>query len=348
MKGRTTARWTSCALLWLVACGGAPEESVEVPVTTLVARDTVVTTSSELIGGVLDLAVAPDGRLYLSDFQSNEILSVRPDGTDPRTIGRDGSGPGEFRMPWSIAVSADSLWVYDLRNGRVQVFHRSGAYVRQYAATLPQTGRGRTFNADGELAAATGGQDSALVAVYGSTGARKRTLGEPIVPPTMMFDFGRIREQILAGEIPDAYRNDALPVWDHDGSMFVAFYAEPEVRRYGSDGTLVWTRTLDDPVLESARAAFVRKNRENTNPARLYTLRYVVDGQAVDGDLWLLLDTETEDDGVILVLDGADGSIERRVVLSGLSGAGQLAVDPARDRLYASVPDAAMLVAFPL
>lgn len=339
----------SFMLSWLVGCGSGPKVGADGVVTVdLVARDTVVSTASALIGGAADLAIGPSGRLYLSDYQYNWILSIRPDGTDPQTYGRVGSGPGEFRTPWSLAASADSLWVYDLDNGRVQAFDISGSYATHYLAEISPLGGGRALNSRGELAAGTGGRDSALVVVLRGAASERTRLGEPVAPPAAFFDFTSIREQILRGEIPDQYRNDVTPVWGEDGSIFVAFHSEPEVRRYGPEGELIWTRAIADPVLTSARAAFIRKNRENTNPSVLFPLRYFVDGQVVDGDLWLLLNSEDAPDGVILILNGDDGSLKRRLVLSGLSSVGHFAVDQDRGRLYLTVPDEAMVLAFRL
>lgn len=315
---------------------------------TIAAHDTVVSTASELIGGIMDLVAGPDGRLYIADFQSNSILSIRMDGTDPRTIGRAGSGPGEFRFPWALAVSHDTLRVYDMGNGRVQILDLTGAYFGQYTPDVPRIGGGRALNERGALAAATGGRDSALVVVVRGDEAGRISLGEPVVPPVTFFDFGSIRERILSGEIPDEYRNDVLPVWGEDESVFVAFYTEPEIRRYDPEGNLLWAQRIDEPALAAAREAFVRKNRENQNPSQLFTLRYFLDGQVVDGDLWVLLNSEDEEDGIVLVLDGDTGELKRRVVLSGLASVGHLAIDPARGRMYVTIPDEAMVVAFSL
>src|SRR5690625_2740678 len=155
-----------CALACVSACGSGPSQSTgEVVSSRIVVQDTVISTASELIGGAIDMVVGPDNRLYIADYQSNWILSIRPDGTDPKTFGREGSAPGEFRTPWALAVSSDSIWVYDMGNARVQTLDITGAYSSQYSLKIPQLGGGRVLNNRGALAAATGGRDSALVVV---------------------------------------------------------------------------------------------------------------------------------------------------------------------------------------
>ena len=61
-----------------------------------------------------------------------------------RTIGRNGTGPGEFNDPWGIALDgAGHLVVVDQFNHRVQVLnYADGSHVR----TIGSSGR-----SDGEL-----------------------------------------------------------------------------------------------------------------------------------------------------------------------------------------------------
>lgn len=134
MCERRIASFTVLSLLVCVsACGSGPSRSSGAVATTrLAVRDTVISTASELIGGVSDMVVGPDGRLYIADYQSHSILSVQPDGTDPKTFGREGAAPGEFRRPMAVAVSSDSIWVYDMENARVQTLDLTGTYGGQY------------------------------------------------------------------------------------------------------------------------------------------------------------------------------------------------------------------------
>ncbi|HEX7051810.1 MAG TPA: hypothetical protein VF188_16510 [Longimicrobiales bacterium] len=327
------------------ACAATDQAERTVAVDTLVVTDTVITTASARIGAVGDLAVRSDGRLYLSDLRLQRVLAIGPDGTEAGSFGREGSGPGEFLAPMALAIAGDTVWVYDRRNARVQVFDADGRFRRGYPVSVGFTAGGITLNDRGDLAAATGGRDSALVAIFDADGTRAATFGTPIVPPATGFDFTSIKERSRRGVVPDEFRNDALPVWGDDGSLWLAFYAEPRLHRYAADGRLLWTRHLDDPVLDAVRAEFVRKNQEEKNPAVFHPLRYVADGTEVHGDLWLALDVGDSPDGVILVFDRTDGDIERRIVLPGLPGIDALAIDTTRHRLYLAINEAAMVVA---
>ena len=317
---------------------------------TLPAGNTFVATSSELIGGVYDLAVAPDGEVYVADYGHKHLLVLSPDGTVRDTIGREGSGPGEFQRPWVLHAGADSVRVLDAETNLVQVFDRAGSFARSYQLDVPGVGfgAGRDFRDDGALAVAIEGFDSAMVALVNPTGAAGARFGEPVVPPTSFFDFGAIKDEIREGRVPSAFRNQALVVWGPERSVYLAFLTEPEVRRYDADGTLRWTRTLDEPVFRSTFERFVQRNIEEQNAARLHSLRYIEDAAVVGGDLWLLVNTADEANGLMLVLDPDDGAVRRRITFAGLPNTGHFAVDETRRRLYMAPRGDASVLMFDL
>jgi hypothetical protein len=79
------------------------------------------------------LAVDDAGRIYVVD-QSPAIIKVfAPDGQLVRTIGRDGEGPGEFRVAF-IAIHGHQLVVHDPRVSRTSVFDTSGTYLRSWTS----------------------------------------------------------------------------------------------------------------------------------------------------------------------------------------------------------------------
>jgi hypothetical protein len=95
MRERCIALFTILSATFVSACGSGPSQSSgEVASSRIVVQDTVISMASELIGGITDMVVGPDNRLYIADYQYNWILSIRPDGTDPKTFGREGGGAG--------------------------------------------------------------------------------------------------------------------------------------------------------------------------------------------------------------------------------------------------------------
>lgn len=63
------------------------------------------------------------GNVYVPDFYQNRVVTFGPDGRVVRTVGRAGSGPGEFRAIRTVQIlPGDSLLVFDAGLGRVSVF----------------------------------------------------------------------------------------------------------------------------------------------------------------------------------------------------------------------------------
>jgi DNA-binding beta-propeller fold protein YncE len=86
-------------------------------------------------GGV---AVAATGEVYVADYGNHRVQRFDGGGRLLGGWGREGGGPGEFRLPHGIAVDGTGrVYVSDGDNGRVQVFDRDGRYLAHWATLDP-------------------------------------------------------------------------------------------------------------------------------------------------------------------------------------------------------------------
>ncbi|MCC6356053.1 MAG: hypothetical protein IT577_19370 [Verrucomicrobiae bacterium] len=102
--------------------------------------------------------IAVDGtHVYVSDSGNSRVRVFSKNGTFVRMWGSQGSGPGQFKgggltafeSPSGIAVDADSVYVVDLGNNRIQVFSKDGIFVRQWGSFGTVAGQ---FNAPESVA----------------------------------------------------------------------------------------------------------------------------------------------------------------------------------------------------
>jgi DNA-binding beta-propeller fold protein YncE len=84
--------------------------------------------------GVTDVAIAPNGDIFVSDGHVNSrIVKFTKDGKFIKTWGKKGTGPGEFNLPHSIAFdSRGRLLVADRSNKRIQLFDQDGTFLEEW------------------------------------------------------------------------------------------------------------------------------------------------------------------------------------------------------------------------
>jgi DNA-binding beta-propeller fold protein YncE len=78
-----------------------------------------------------NLAVAPNGDLYVSDGYGNaRVHRFSADGRSLRSWGEPGMEPGQFHLPHGIAVDRDGrVLVADRENDRIQIFGPDGEFI---------------------------------------------------------------------------------------------------------------------------------------------------------------------------------------------------------------------------
>jgi DNA-binding beta-propeller fold protein YncE len=78
-----------------------------------------------------DLAVAPNGELYITDGYGNaRVHRFTPDGQLIESWGEPGSGPEQFHIPHAIAIDRGGIiYVADRENSRLQLFTLDGQFI---------------------------------------------------------------------------------------------------------------------------------------------------------------------------------------------------------------------------
>lgn len=102
-------------------------------------------------GGPQSIAVFPDGNVAVEDWRNRRVEILSPDGKTLTTIGRKGSGPGEFLNTAGLAVDGRGfLYVADRGLHRIAKFDENGRLV----ATVGNTAAHALFQHGGPSAVA--------------------------------------------------------------------------------------------------------------------------------------------------------------------------------------------------
>lgn len=160
--------------------------------------------------GPSDVAIGPDGTIWVTDPQRWQVLGFSPQGTYRGLIHR---GPGQM-MPQSIAVSEDNeIYIADYLNGQIRVFDPDNRELRKWTVPQPTEVDAR----DGKVAVGMVGavalfeQDGTLIDWWGDRGGES--------------DEVDIVRGVAIGE---------------DGTIFISDTQNRRLKAYEPDGTLVW------------------------------------------------------------------------------------------------------------
>jgi uncharacterized protein (TIGR03663 family) len=189
--------------------GTTPQQIVQP--TDPYAAITVPVTPNRLLGGAgfakgqfqspRQIALAPDGSLYVADSLNNRIQHLSPDGQVLQVWGTyadvaQGEAPaGTFNEPWGVAVAPDgSVYVADTWNYRIQKFTSDGKFLLMWGSG-PAVGqdqfygpRGLAVDSLGHLFVADTGNkriviydaDGNYLNEFGAPGMQLGLLDEPV------------------------------------------------------------------------------------------------------------------------------------------------------------------------
>ncbi len=92
----------------------------------------------EVGGGV---ALDDSGNVYIPDTQKHKVQVYSPEGRYIRTIGHEGSGPGEYQYPMAaVPMSTGEVVIADARGRKLLFFDAGGSYSRDVPMLPPSPG----------------------------------------------------------------------------------------------------------------------------------------------------------------------------------------------------------------
>lgn len=182
----------------------------------------------EFAGQIADLFKNADGRYFLTDWQLNAVWICDPEGKLIRRIGREGSGPGELKLPGGVAVFEDNIIVLDAGNNRVMNFKMDGTYVNDFRYDFLMAS-GILVSKSGHIAVNSLWEPT-LFTVYDMEGI---TIGS---------QGNRVPDQAVGYSLGDQHFSQTP-----DGHILYSTVKEYPVTRMTWDGTVLATYKADSP-----------------------------------------------------------------------------------------------------
>ncbi len=76
------------------------------------------------------MSLSPDGNLLVSDSCNHRIQIFRSDGTFLRSLGKAGTGPGEFSYPYDVrADKTGKIYICEFGNSRLTILDSEGNVI---------------------------------------------------------------------------------------------------------------------------------------------------------------------------------------------------------------------------
>lgn len=282
---------------------------------------------AETFSQIRGILVDRQGQILVLDFVAQEIRVFSPEGAHMATLGRKGSGPGEFRQANGMAWATDgNLYVNDPRNGRVMVLSTGGQEITTYRRFVSSWG----YTWEGGVGPLGRLYDYAIA----RTGRFDRSPGVKVEPPqvlvrydpatqgvdTISFPQGEVtylRTSRGVVGVPFAPRNLYAfePSIGHIWFAHTATYRITEATLDG-DTVRVFERDVDpEPVTaadrESAMESLARimegRGHVDFNPSMLPSHKPVLRHffRATNGQLWVRL--ESRDTSVLHDVFSSEG-----------------------------------------
>lgn len=94
--------------------------------------------SNYVFGGIIGVAYTPSGNIAVLDMQKHSVSIYSPEGEFLQSVGRHGSGPGEFMLPAGMAFQPNgALIVSDAMGGKLEFFDENYAHTGKLDGFFP-------------------------------------------------------------------------------------------------------------------------------------------------------------------------------------------------------------------
>lgn len=233
-----------------------------------------------------DLAVHPDGNIYVADFGNDRIQVFDSTMKFIRKWGQRGKLPGEFNQPSGITVGSDgNIYVADTWNQRIQVFRPDGEYLREWGGSFYGP-RGIGAGPNGEIYLSDTGNhkvkkfslEGKEIAVWGKPGKALGDFNEPVGVAVdsegrvFVADNGNARVQVFSaeGNVLSTFPVDGLQLKVYsepkiavtpDRNVWVTIPTERAIRCYDADG-----KVIEEHVGKERGASFSRAMGVTVDP----------------------------------------------------------------------------------
>jgi DNA-binding beta-propeller fold protein YncE len=293
---RTARKLLSCCVGLVVAATGITDSGAPAARVSMLFRS-----GSTVVNRVLEF----QGNLLIVEDNNHRIVVTDRRGNIKRQIGSIGQGPGELYYPGDLVQAKNgNLYVFEVRNRRVQMFDQSGKSLAMFQVQPEPTGM--AVDSKGRILLGQPANGN-LVTVYSPEGHRISQFGDL----RRFSDFYGPKAQPL-----DRFGREAINrihiVCDDSDNIYVAFLGAPFWQKYSPDGQLLLEHRVDFPDAQRTITEFVSNFNAHSTvkfDEDRSAIPYITTGMTIDGAQTLVFSVRW--DTSWMVSSNLDGTISR-------------------------------------
>jgi hypothetical protein len=255
-----------------------------------------------------------DGGFIFYDYGFKNIQVYNSAADHLYSFGNVGDGPGEYRDVAGLWVVNDEVILNDFRNARMNRYTKEGAFISQFE--IPSNllyYHQITLSQNLDMFIPVNGENNALVKRVSQQDKDDIYIGTALAEQATFFDMNHIRETILAGSVPDEFKNMVFLATD-ENHLYIFKQATGELEKYSMAGEFVWTTgVIEHPVMEKLFAHFIERNRSGAIGG-VFPLSYISGMKAFNGGVLLTM-TSLPDEPLLMLFINDSGKLEKSYTL---------------------------------
>jgi len=242
----------------------------------------------QILGTINDIIVL-DSTVFAVNGKSRKLLMIQ-NGKIIKEIGRKGQGPQEYIIIPCFYKINDSIYLIDIVNKKIDVYSLKGNFQKSINIRNIHTINKFVLTEDKKIVSGTDGfRSKYLIHIMDLNGKILKQFGKIEAPSFDVYIPEVSKREILKGKIPSRRKNNVLIHVLKDKSIFAAHQALNLIKKFDSQGRLIFEIKINDKSFEK----IFENAKEMNKQARLnawYPLSYWSDIVSDDLDnIYLLM-----------------------------------------------------------
>lgn len=196
------------------------------------------------------------GKFVISDRGNHRITILDTNLNISSSLGKKGKGPGEFNEPCFAVLKNRKLYVADVLNHRIQIFHENGKFINSFSAVRLLCSTKFVVDNQGYIFLPNLSFDNtSLYIKYNANGEIINRYGKQI----------EYQDPIISRA-----KNYILLEIDQENNIYTIFYEVPLIRKYDSFGKLIWEKGIRHVREINKRVKHINKIKSKENMKKTF------------------------------------------------------------------------------